>query len=96
VDSRLSHLDDLGEWLDGGGTLVLGVVETASAVPQSVDQLVDETLRVVRRLQIADPGERLLLGTACGLAGWDPRDIEPQLRALRRAAELSAEALLRG
>lgn len=96
VDSRLAHLDDLGEWLDEGGTLVLGVVETAATVPQGVDQLVDETLRVVRQLQIADPGEQLLLGTACGLAGWRQADVAPQLRALRRAAELSVEALLRG
>ena len=96
VDSRLTHLDDLAEWLDDGRTAVLGVVDTASATPQGTDDLIREALRVLRSLQLGDPGEQVLLGTACGLGGWNQRDVVAQLTALRRAAELADEALSRG
>lgn len=95
VDSRQADLDDLAAWIDGGSTLVLGVVDTAGAAPQGVDALVGEALRVLRALQVS-PGDGLLLGTACGLAGWRVRDVPGQLEALTRAAALTDEALGRG
>ena len=95
VDSRLADLDDLAAWLDDGSALVLGVVDTAATEPQGVDDLVREALRVLRALQVT-PGDGLLLGTACGLAGWRLRDVPGQLEALSRAAALTDEALGRG
>lgn len=95
VDSRLADLDELAQWADERRTLVLGVVETASAKAQGVDDLTREALRVLRDIR-ADPGEHLLLGTACGLAGWRHRDVLPQLDALTRAAALVEENLARG
>lgn len=96
VDSRLANLDDLAEWLDTSHTLILGVVDTAAAEPQGVDELVGEALRVLRELQLGDPGGQVVLGTGCGLAGWRQADVVPQLQALRRAADLAAEDLARG
>ncbi|NHB86004.1 hypothetical protein G7085_19630 [Tessaracoccus sp. HDW20] len=63
--------------------------------PTGVDRLVDEALRVLRQIQVA-PWPGLVLGTACGLAGWRRDDVAPQLRALERAAFLVEEAAERG
>ncbi|MDO5677372.1 MAG: methionine synthase [Propionibacteriaceae bacterium] len=95
VDSRLADLDELAQWSDERRTLVLGVVETSSARPQSVDELTREALRVLREIQ-TDIGEHLLLGTACGLAGWRHQDVLRQLENLTRAASLVEENLARG
>lgn len=94
VDSRMVDLDELAQWADERRTLILGVVDTAAA-PQSVDQLVDEALRVLREIQ-ADAGDHLMLGTACGLASWRHSAVVPQLEALTRAAALVEENLARG
>ena len=67
----------------------------SAAAPQSVDQLVDEALRVLREIQ-ADAGDHLMLGTACGLASWRHSAVVPQLEALTRAAALVEENLARG
>lgn len=95
VDSRLADLDELGQWTDERRTLVLGVVETTAAQPQSVDDLTREALRVLREIQV-DAQQHLMLGTACGLAGWQQQDVVPQLAALTRAAALVEENLARG
>lgn len=95
VDSRLADLDELAQWADEGRTLVLGVVDTGGGRLQSVDEIVREALRVLRIIQ-AQPGEHLLLGTACGLAGWQQGTVLTQLGALRRAAPLVEEQLARG
>jgi hypothetical protein len=34
----------------------------------------------------------VLLGTSCGLAGWNRANVSPQLSALRRAAALFEES----
>lgn len=96
VDAKLINLDELGQWLDEDRSLVLGVVDTATATVQSVDELIGTTLRILRELQVGDPGAAVALGTACGLAGWQQGDVAPQLRNLRRAADLAAEDLARG
>ncbi len=94
VDSRLVDLDDLAAWCDERRGLVLGVVDTTRP-PQGVDDLVRAGVGPLRQIQ-ADAGTDLLLGTACGLAGWNPRDVVGQLEALRRAAALVEEALAHG
>lgn len=101
VDTRLltSHaaLDRLGQWLSDGGGVVAGVVDSSTAVRQPTDALVDEALRVLRPLEL-DPqviADGVILGTGCGLAGWQLRDVVPQLAALRAAAPLVAEQLSR-
>ncbi|MCG6566351.1 uroporphyrinogen decarboxylase family protein [Tessaracoccus sp. ZS01] len=95
VDSRLADLDELAQWADERRTLVLGVVDTGLGQPQGVDALVNEALRVLRAIQ-AEGGDHLLLGTACGLAGWRQTDVVPQFDALARAASLTEELLGQG
>ncbi|SHI62940.1 hypothetical protein SAMN02745244_00732 [Tessaracoccus bendigoensis DSM 12906] len=95
VDSRLVDLDELAQWCDESREVALGVVRTDDRTAQGVDDLVRESLRVLRAIQ-ADPYPGLVLGTACGLSGWQLRDVKPQLTALGRAANLVEEALARG
>lgn len=94
VDSRLASLDELAEWRDAGRGLILGVVDTARG-PQTTDDLVREALRVLRAIQV-DSLDGLLLGTACGMSGWNRTSVVPQLDALRKAAALVEEAMARG
>ncbi|MHA6524901.1 uroporphyrinogen decarboxylase/cobalamine-independent methonine synthase family protein [Tessaracoccus sp. G1721] len=94
VDAALVDLDELAQWRDEGRGLILGVVDTARG-PQTVDELVRASLRVLRAIQV-DSLEGLLLGTACGLSGWRRDDVTPQLEALRKAAGLVEEQLARG
>ncbi|HMR48804.1 MAG TPA: uroporphyrinogen decarboxylase family protein [Arachnia sp.] len=96
VDAALADYDELARWLDEGREVVLGVVDTAAARVQSTDELVTRTLRVLRTLAIDDAARHVVLGTACGLAGWSPREVSAQLRALAAAAPLVEEALHRG
>lgn len=96
VDAKLADLDEVGQWLDEGRSLILGVVDTATPSVQSTDTLIGTTLRILRELQVGDPGDAVVLGTACGLAGWRRGDIAPQLGNLRRAADLAVEELARG
>lgn len=101
VDTRLftsaAGLDRLGEWLADGRDLIAGVVDTSAGVGQTSDALVTEALRVLRPLNL-DPGlleQHVVLGTGCGMAGWQLRDVRPQLSALRAAAPLLVEQLQR-
>lgn len=94
VDAALADLDELAQWRDEGRGLILGVVDTARG-PQTVDDLVRASLRVLRAIQV-DSLEGVLLGTACGMSGWRRQDVTPQLEALRRAAALVEESLARG
>lgn len=95
VDTRLIDLDDLGAWLDRGTAVALGVVRTDTGTPQGVDTLTREALRVLRSAQVdLHPG--VILGTACGMAGWRRGDVAPQLAALARAAALVEESMGHG
>ncbi|MHA6509621.1 uroporphyrinogen decarboxylase/cobalamine-independent methonine synthase family protein [Tessaracoccus sp. Y1736] len=94
VDAALVDLDELAQWRDEGRGLILGVVDTARG-PQTVDELVRASLRVLRAIQV-DSLQGLTLGTACGLSGWRREDVIPQLEALRKAAALVEEQLARG
>lgn len=101
VDTRLftsaASLDRLGQWLSDGRDLVAGVVDTSAGSEQSTDTLVTEALRVLRPLEL-EPGwveQHVVLGTGCGLAGWQIREVRPQLAALRAAAPLLVEQLQR-
>lgn len=94
VDAALVDLDELAQWRDEGRGLILGVVDTARG-PQTVDDLVRASLRVLRAIQV-DSLEGVLLGTACGMSGWRRQDVTQQLEALRRAAALVEESLARG
>ena len=94
VDAALVALDELAQWRDESRGLILGVVDTARG-PQTVDELVRASLRVLRAIQV-DSLDGLLLGTACGLSGWRREDVIPQLEALRKAEALVGEQLTRG
>lgn len=95
VDSRLVDLDELAGWCDERRPVALGVVRTAPAVPQGVDDLIRESLRVLRTIQV-DLYPDVVLSTACGLAGWRQGDVVTQLEHLSRAAALVEEAMARG
>lgn len=94
VDASLVDLDELAGWCDERRGVILGIVDTARG-PQGTDELVGAALRVLRELQPEDL-DGVLLGTSCGMAGWSRQEVVPQLRALRKAADLVAEALARG
>lgn len=96
VDAALIDLDDLARWLDEDRRLVLGVVDTASAQPHGIDDLIRAALWPLRQAGITGPRADLLLGTACGLARWRHRDVLQQLGFLRQAADLVGEELARG
>lgn len=87
ADARFVNIDDAGAWVDGGHTLILGVVDTSSLKPQTTDEIIDAARRVTREIGT----ERVWLAPSCGLAGWKQSDIMRQFTALRRAAELLAE-----
>ena len=99
VDTRLfrepAEIDALAQWAQAGRGLALGVVDTASGRVQGVDELVRETLRVLRPLELPAPSvdSGVLLTTACGMASWKLTDVPGQLAGLRRAATLVAEDL---
>ncbi|AQP52101.1 hypothetical protein [Tessaracoccus flavescens] len=95
VDSRLIDLDDLAQWCDEARTVDLGVVRTDDAAPQGVDEVIRESLRVLRSIQV-DLYPGIVLGTACGMAGWRQRDVMAQLETLTRAASLVEESMARG
>lgn len=88
-------LDALATWAQEGRGLVAGVVDTSRHRSQSADELVAEALRVLRPLELSQRAleQQILLGTACGMAGWPQWSVTPQLAALRGAAPLVAEAL---
>ena len=83
VDASHADVDELGTWIDGGGALTLGVVDTAATRRQGVDELVDRARRVTRELGL---GPWMSLAPACGMAAWAPADVTWQLGQLRRAA----------
>ena len=99
IDTRLfrepAEIDALAQWAQTGRGLALGVVDAAAGRVQGVDELVRETLRVLRPLELPAPniGSKVLLTTACGMASWKLADVPDQLAALRRAATLVAEDL---
>lgn len=99
VDTRLflesAGIDALAEWAQAGRGLALGIVDSATGRVQGVDELVRETLRVLRPLELPAPSidSGVLLTTACGLASWKLAEVPGQLAALRRAATLVAEEL---
>lgn len=95
IDAALR--DRLGEWLDAGRGLALGVVRTDQVAVPAVDWIVDEALRLLRRFEM-DPGlldERVLLTPACGLGLWPMPAATRLLQRLPEAAELVAEQLQR-
>ncbi len=89
--------DDVGQWIAGGNSAVVGVVDSSSPSVQPADQLVTRALDFLRPMGL-DPDmlrHQVVLGTSCGLAGWALRDVVPQLEQLRRSGELLDEQLVR-
>lgn len=84
-DAALVGIDALGQWVDAGNAVVLGIVDAARRTRQPVDELVRAAKRVTRELGV---GDWLTLAPSCGLAGWNPSDVMWQLSELRRAGEL--------
>ncbi|MGV8846314.1 methionine synthase [Tessaracoccus sp.] len=89
--------DVVGQWLSDDMSVVAGVVDSARAQVQAVDELVSRILGFLRPMGL-DPNDLrrlVVLGTSCGLAGWAPGDATAQLEQLRRAGELVDEQLER-
>ena len=85
ADAALVDIDALGQWIDAGNAVVLGIVDAARRTRQPVDELVRAAKRVTRELGV---GDWLTLAPSCGLAGWQQSDVMWQLNELRRAGEL--------
>lgn len=89
-------LDEIGAWLDSGGTWAAGVVPSwpGTASP-GVDRIVTDTLTVLRRLDM-DPellDERVILTPECGLAGWTAVNAGRCFDDLARAGEVISQQL---
>ena len=91
VDAAIVDREELAAWCDEQRGVILGVVDSAPRAPQGVDALVRRALTTWRPLQMA-LYDGVLLGTSCGLAGWNRANVSPQLSALRRAAALFEES----
>lgn len=90
-------LDALAAAIDTGHHVVLGVSDTeAPNTVQGPDELARRTLALLRPLELGPVlATQLVLSPGCGMAGWAPADALAQTRAVRRAAEIVAEELLR-
>lgn len=88
-------LDLLTDWAHAGRGVMAGIVDAARRAPQRVDELVRAALDLLRPLELGLDalGRQVVLGTSCGLAGWQIRDLARQLAALREAAVLVEENL---
>ncbi|RRD47910.1 hypothetical protein [Tessaracoccus sp. OH4464_COT-324] len=83
-DIRYVQLDQLGEWVESGGRVILGVIETSACRVISRDDVLRQARTVTRELGADD---WLTLAPACGMASWRPADVTRQLSILRAAAD---------
>jgi methionine synthase II (cobalamin-independent) len=92
VDTLTNNdLDALGEAMDAGRRMYLGVLPTNQA-PLSVDALTTKTLRLMERIGRPDPGA-IVLTPACGMAGWNQAEVGAALVALQTLSIRVAEEL---
>ncbi len=87
--------DLVGEHLDAGGTLALGVTRTDHVILPSVDQIVSSGYEWLRPLEL-DPellGAQVVLTPACGLGTWPHAEAVGLLKRLAQASPLLAERL---
>ena len=86
--------DAIAEFVDGGRSVYLGCLPTASQRTWHPDEIVSRVLKVLRPLELGGGlADSLVLSPACGLAGFSPRAASSALKALLRAAPLVDEAL---
>ncbi|PIE21227.1 MAG: hypothetical protein CSA64_03075 [Arachnia propionica] len=98
VDAALlrgtDELDQLAAWWASGRTVVLGVVDTGNPEQQEAE-MVATAERILQAIGSPD-ASRLIVGTACGMAGWQPSQVTRQLRRQAKAAEQLSEWLYQG
>jgi 5-methyltetrahydropteroyltriglutamate--homocysteine methyltransferase len=91
---RAADLDAIGEFVDSGRTVVLGVVAaTAPDRKPSVDEVAAAAVSVIDRLGFARSAlcDRIGITPTCGLAGATPEWARVAIGLARRAAEAIAE-----
>jgi 5-methyltetrahydropteroyltriglutamate--homocysteine methyltransferase len=91
---RAADLDAIGEFVDSGRTVVLGVVAaTAPDRKPSVDEVAAAAVGVIDRLGFARPAlrDRIGITPVCGLAGATPEWARVAIGLARKAAEAIAE-----
>lgn len=95
--ARRATLDAVAAAIDGGHHLLLGVADTAAVDSvQPHDVLARRALDLLRPLELGPVlADSLTLTPSCGLAGWSPSAALQQARAVRRAAGIVADELLR-
>lgn len=95
--SHRATLDAVAGAVDSGHHLLLGVADTAAVDDvQPHDRLARRALDLLRPLELGPAlANSLVLTPGCGLAGWSPAAALQQTRAMRRAAGIVAEELLR-
>jgi methionine synthase II (cobalamin-independent) len=88
------HDDEVGETIDAGLGLVLGVVPGTDAVLPSLARTVAPVRDIWRRLGFpaARLPEQVVLSPACGLAGASPRYVRRALERCREAGRMLSEA----
>ena len=91
---QVSDLDGIGEFVEAGRTVLLGVVpSTLPAEPPSVREVAAAAAQVTDRLGFARTvlGERIGVTPSCGLAGATPQWAQTAIELARKAAEAFAE-----
>jgi methionine synthase II (cobalamin-independent) len=91
---RVADLDGIGEFVEAGRTVLLGVVpSTSPGKPPTVREVAAEAARVTDRLGFARAvlGERIGVTPACGLAGATSQWAQTAIELARKAAEVFAE-----
>ncbi|MGK2879704.1 MAG: methionine synthase [Mycobacterium sp.] len=85
-----ADLDGMGEFIESGRTVVLGVVPTtAPAPPPAVRQIAQAAAAVTDRLGFSRTvlGERIGVSPACGLAGTDAEWARDALELVQKTAD---------
>ncbi len=91
---RAADLDGLGEFVEAGRTVMLGVVPaTEPGRRLSVEEVAAAAVAVTDRIGFARAAlrDRIGITPACGLAGATPQWARTAIELARRAAEVVAE-----
>jgi 5-methyltetrahydropteroyltriglutamate--homocysteine methyltransferase len=89
-----TDLDGVGEFVESGRTVMLGVVATSTPARRlSAEQVAAAVVAVTDRLGFARSAlrERIGVTPACGLAGATPQWARTAIELARKAAEMFAE-----
>lgn len=99
LDQRLltrADFDVLGQLMESGREVLLGVADAALALAPTADQLTAKALSVLRPLELGETAlANVVLTPSCGLASLPVSEVLPLLAALRATADRLDDELVR-